>query len=821
MRYFPALARGFVASASALLLAAPPVSAQTQTERLADIAKIVDAKRTALHIPGAALVIVQNDKIIYMEGMGERNIAKKEPVTPDTLFAIGSSSKGFTSFAVLIGEADKKLSLADSPKKFLPYFALQDKDADAKITLRDLMSHTSGLPRTDLLWYTNALSRKEVISALAYVEPTAKLGEKFQYQNICFSAAGESLARAENTPYEAFVQSRIFAPLGMTHTTFSVKEMQAAPDFAIGYAPSSNAKPPRALPLHVLQNIAPAGGINSSARDMARWLRVLTGGGTFDGKEILPEAEFAKLSEKQINVAGAMNYGLGWFIRDWHGHKVVEHGGNIDGFNAEVAFMPDQKLGFVLLTNVSASPLGETTLETIWTNLVGNPDAAKTTTPETPADTKNVPAKEEAGTYVTPGLNAEVTYKNDKLTLTVPGQPPYPLVLLTGRRYKLDTPAPDGFFVTFRAKKDKPTETEAFLEQPQGNLTLSRLDAPKADANPSANELLGTYAAEKKAEMGIPTLEILLRSKRLTLLVPGQGPYPLVPVDKNTYSSPSLPDSYRILVRRDARNAVSGIVLKQPNGDFAFTRTQSKPPFVSPLTPAALLAKMRLAYGGEAVLKKHTTRKTESTATIAAQGLTARITEWAKAPDVSATKTVYFALQPPKPIGTTRDIFDGKQSLSLSSFAPMKTETSGDAWQNTKNQSQFSPLLDAISAYKSVEITGQETVGGEPVYVIKKTPQKGDAVTEYVSTKTLRILRRESLSSTGDGDTAQSVPISQTFSDFRSVDGEFIPFRVVIKQPGMGTLIQTVQSVVFNHPIEAGVFAVVPAQKTNKEKKTP
>ena len=98
---------------------------------------------------------------------------------------------------------------------------------------------------------------------------------------------------------------------------------------------------------------------------MAQWLRVLIGGGTFDGKTLSSPAEFAKLSENQMKVGGTMHYGLGWFVRDWDGHKVVEHGGNIDGFNAEVAFMPDQKLGFVLLTNVSASPLGASSLEII------------------------------------------------------------------------------------------------------------------------------------------------------------------------------------------------------------------------------------------------------------------------------------------------------------------------------------------------------------------------------------------------------------------------------------------------------------------------
>ena len=791
---------------------AAPVTAQTPlAEKLAAVAKAVDEKRTALHIPGAALVIVQNDQIIYMEGMGYRNVAKKQPVTPDTLFAIGSSTKSFTAFAVLLGEADGKLSLDNSPRKFLPYFALQDKNAQDKITLRDLMCHNSGLPRTDLLWYTNALTRQEVISALAYVTPTAKLGEKFQYQNVCFAAAGEAVARAENTSYEGFVQARIFDPLGMTHTTFSASAMQKSPDFATGYDGQSATKFPHPLPLHPLQNIAPAGAINSSARDMAQWLRVLTGGGTIDGKTLLPPSEFAKLSENQMKVGGTIHYGLGWFVRDWSGHKVVEHGGNIDGFNAEVAFMPDQKLGFVLLTNVSASSLGASSLEIVWDNLVGKTGKADGTASSPGSEA--VPAPEEAGTYATPGLTAEVTVKKDKLTLAVPEQPPYPLTPLSGRRYKLDAPAPDGFFITFRPKKNKPTETEAFLEQPQGSLVLSRL-APPAEAGTAQNELVGAYAAEK-TDGPLSSVEVTLRSGRPTLIVPNQPPYPLIVAGKDTYSSPSLPDTYSVLLRRNTKGAVSGLVLKQPEGEFVFVRKAREKPFVSPLSPAALFAKMQTAYGGVNVLKSHTTRRVESSAVIASQGLTVRQTEWKRGPDLSAQKTVLFALKPPKAIGTTWDIFDGKTQMSSSSFAPSSSAASGTAWENAKNEARFSPLLYPSLVYKTVEIIGKETVPvrtakGETVYVVKKTPFKGNVITDYVSTKTFRVLRRDHISTKGEGDTAQSIPASETFSDFRVVSGELVPFRIVTVSPGLGTVVQTVQSVVFNQPLKKSVFEAPP-----------
>src|SRR5204863_6277799 len=131
----------------------------------------------------------------------------------------------------------------------------------------------------------------------------------------------------------------------------------------------------RHLPQRAIPAAAPAGAINSSARDMAQWVRFMLGAGTLNGRRFVSEKGFQELVSKQINIAGPVDYGLGWFLRQWNGHKVVEHGGNIDGFNSQVALMPDQKLGFVLLTNVTASSLGAFAMNTIWKNLVGDPQA--------------------------------------------------------------------------------------------------------------------------------------------------------------------------------------------------------------------------------------------------------------------------------------------------------------------------------------------------------------------------------------------------------------------------------------------------------------
>src|ERR1043165_7575513 len=193
--------------------------------------------------------------------------------------------------------------------------------------------------------------------------------------------------------------------------------MQKSRDYSFGYDYNAGTKVTRRLPQRASDAAAPAGAINSSARDMAQWVRFMLNNGVVNGHRLVSEKGFDELVTKQINVGGPIDYGLGWFLRRWNGHKVVEHGGNIDGFNSQVAFMPDQKLGFVLLTNVTASSLGTVAMSTIWKNLVSLP-----TTTEAGPNTGAMPAsdpKVEVGKYLLAGagVSFEVELKDNKLSL--------------------------------------------------------------------------------------------------------------------------------------------------------------------------------------------------------------------------------------------------------------------------------------------------------------------------------------------------------------------------------------------------------------------
>src|SRR5687767_10562295 len=217
------------------IASATPTQSSGLAEKLAKIEKEIEEKRKELGVPGVAVAIVKDDKVVFQRGFGWRDVERKLPVTADTLFAIGSCTKAFTAMAAVISQDAGKLSLDESPKKHLSYFKLQDPEADAKITVRDLLAHTSGLIRSDVVNSTGVLNREEVIKVAGWAKPTAKLREEFQYQNTMYSAAGEVVAKANGTTWERFIEERIFKPLGMKSSNTSIRDMARVSDHATGY----------------------------------------------------------------------------------------------------------------------------------------------------------------------------------------------------------------------------------------------------------------------------------------------------------------------------------------------------------------------------------------------------------------------------------------------------------------------------------------------------------------------------------------------------------------------------------------------------------
>jgi CubicO group peptidase (beta-lactamase class C family) len=354
-------------------------TAASGDERWGKIEKILAEQRDREHIPGLAFVVVQRDRVVFLKALGFRDLERKLPATADTLFPIGSCTKAFTAMAAAISHDDGMLSLDDSPHVYLPFFQMADPEADTLVTLRDMLSHRTGLKAyADLAAEPAVLSREQYIRAAVSAKSVARLREKFQYSNAMYAASGEVLGRVNHSSWERVIESRIFVPLHMKSSTTSTDHATKAADHATGYVYQRDTRdwqttpPPKSL-----MALAPAGNIASSARDIAQWLRMLTGEGAFEGKRLLSPETFHELTTPHITINGQLSYGLGWVLYDWNNHHVVEHNGGSQGISALVSFIPEQHVGFAFLANTSPNfmtAIGKAG-ELLWPIIVGEKTA--------------------------------------------------------------------------------------------------------------------------------------------------------------------------------------------------------------------------------------------------------------------------------------------------------------------------------------------------------------------------------------------------------------------------------------------------------------
>ena len=318
-------------------------------------------------VPGVAIAIVKDDKVVLAKGFGVRELNKPEPVDEQTLFAIGSSSKAFTAASIAMLVDEGKLKWDDPATKHLPGFQLFDPYSTRELTITDLLSHRSGLTRGDLLWYASSHDRSEVLRRVRYLKPSWSLRSRYGYQNIMFLAAGQIIPSITGKTWDDFIRDRIFTPLGMKSSTTSIKAFAASSNVASPHSKINDKI--QAVSWRNIDNIAPAGSINSNVTDMAQWVRLQLGGGVYQNQRLLSAASIKEMQTPQTIIrlegmqgslypeAHFLTYGLGWFLSDYRGRKVVEHGGAIDGMRAQVAMIPEEKLGLVVLTNLHGNVL--------------------------------------------------------------------------------------------------------------------------------------------------------------------------------------------------------------------------------------------------------------------------------------------------------------------------------------------------------------------------------------------------------------------------------------------------------------------------------
>jgi len=378
-----------------LSLAAPiPSAAKKKPEKgapavvakpgLGDFDDFVNQALKDWKVPGVAVAVVQGNEVILLKGYGYRDLEKRLPVTPDTLFAIGSITKSFTVTALGMEMDEGKVDWDKPVRDYLPTFKMYDPALTEQMMIRDLITHRSGLPRHDMVWYSSDFPREDLIRRLQYLEPNKPLRSTFQYNNLMFMTAGYIAGLLHGKAWEDTIRERILTPLGMNGTNFSLKDSQNSSDFAQPYRKGNDVKadvermpfdeqcPDRCA-------IGPAGEINSSVADMSRYVLFHLSKGKLSGKALLSENNAIQMQTPQMVLRGTPDYkeesensyGMGFFISQYRGHKRVEHGGNLDGFSAELAFLPNDGIGVIVLTNLDGTGLPNAIAYNVFDRLLG------------------------------------------------------------------------------------------------------------------------------------------------------------------------------------------------------------------------------------------------------------------------------------------------------------------------------------------------------------------------------------------------------------------------------------------------------------------
>lgn len=560
--------------------------------------------REAFQVPALGVAVVHKDRTLVAKGYGLRDRENQQPADADTLFAIGSSTKAFTALTVALLAEDGKLALDDPVREHLPGFALHDEYASRNLTVEGLLCHRSGLPRHDLVWYGSKRSRSEIFAGLRHLQPNRQLRAAWQYQNLMYMTAGYLVGQKTKSTWEAFTRQRILDPLGMKRSNLSVEVSKRDANAAQPYVLNDDKL--ELVPFRNLDAIGPAGSINSSARDMAQWLRMLLGKGSLGkgkaARRIASRATIEGLMRPRMVMPGGRGgkefgyrtYALGWMVQTYRGQLMVHHGGNIDGFSALVTLVPDADLGVVVLSNLGANPSTALIPRWVTDQVLELPAidwlartkqavaARKKATAKAAAGKRGKrvegtrpahPLESYAGEYVHPGYG----------TLTVSGDGKVLRARLNGivtslehfhyEVFEAQESAAKGLKLQFHTDLRGGVQRVSAKLEPQGEpIGFVRRPASRLRDPAFLSKLAGKY----KLETGGQTVTVEAKDAVLYVTVPRQPTYQCVPASGLRFDLKGLKGfAVEFKLDRDESQAVS-LEFDQPNGLFPARRVADK-----------------------------------------------------------------------------------------------------------------------------------------------------------------------------------------------------------------------------------------------------
>ena len=782
----------------------PPVNVAPElAARLESLANDVERGRNSLHLPGLALAIVQDDRLIFARGFGLADVEHGTPVTAETIFAIGSASKAFTATLIAQLTDEGKLTFDDPVTKALPWFVLpiqEQTNEHGPVSLRDLLSHRTGFSHMDVLWYGGQANAEQVLRTAVGAEPIAPFRAQFHYNNVMFLAAGEACAAVAGESWETLVRERFLEPLGMRDTTTSVRAAQRDPRLALGYAWSEEQQHFERLPMRDLSAIAPAGALNSNVLDLSRWARFQLGRGEFEGQRLVSAASLDETWKTHNPVAPGVSYGLAWFLRDWNGERMVEHGGNIDGFAAEVALLPGRRTGVVLLANVSATPLQGTIGPLVFEALYGAP---KTAAEPTAATTEDLPRF--TGTYLAnffqfKEAKFDVRAHDGKLWVNIPGQSDFELAPPDAQGKRPFALLPEQIQVSFAEGDESEDEYQAgrivALTLYQNGFAFECLREgyePLPDGAPVVFEpYLGSFADP----LAKKTMTLVLQHGRLAVDYPEQMVYELFPPDADGRWVFRSNPVFAVEFQLDADGRAEALTFHERGTQRECERVDEAG---QALPTLAELLRLRRGSEFEARLAELGPCRLRWTLRLVNSGIT-------------GTNTVLFDAR-----GRFRDETD------LAPFALSATHSDG---VRVIAESSLEKTLELVGANKDASLAGATLAfygdwskhfdqlavlkafeeGGKSLAVVKL--KKGAAPTFLVTLdRVTGDLVSAEIMELVDG--VGALPKSLTFEDWREVEGLRLPGRIVSEDDGTGRAVA--DFVALDVGVDGGALERLPA----------
>lgn len=739
----------------------------TLDDRLDLLMQRMESERVANHIPGLAIAVVKDDRVVLAKGLGLADVALDRAVSPDTIFAIGSTTKAFTATLIGMLQDDGSLDIDDPVVKHLPYFALQLESADAGeadvVTLRDLLCHRTGFTRMSMLWVSGDAPRRTILETASQAEPWSGFRERFLYNNVMYLAAGMASAAAVDREWDDLIRERIFTPLGMASSTSSLAGLGADARLATGYEWNEDTREFVPKTMADLTNIGPAGSINSNVLDMAEWLRLLLGEGVYEGERLIEEDTLWETWTPNVKISDGASYGLGWMLHHHAGRKVVEHGGNIGGFSAEVALMPDEGLGFVMLSNISMTPLQQTSIQVVFDTLLGDLEEEATGDD----DFSEYVGKYRANFASFKDAEFEVLVQNDHLAVDVPEQMVYELHAADaeGKWYFRIT---DTIAVSFQ--RDLAGAVVGMTMHQSGmNFEMPR-DGVTIAAEIPLEELaryVGTYRdAGQKLD-----LQVLVQNNRLAVDVPGQMVFELHPPGEDGKRRFRVSDKLAVRFDDDAEGEVATLTFFEPGASRVATRAKDADDTEDGGT--ALITRRELLElhgieGAARLLKEHGTYRATGTMRYHQSGVEGTYVYQARLDPPAYRVDTDFGLFGQFSVGC-----DGETGWSFSAlggFSPMSGVSLRQAMESHPSvlSGDWSEVFDTITISKDEKFDGRPT----HVAVLKKDDLPSRTIN--VDAETGRVVRMRHTLVEGQ----VRLPVVTTFLDFREVRGVSIAHTV-------------------------------------------